>query len=482
MKVLGRKVLAMLLTLAMVLGCGAMAFADETAEPVVGDGINEYSVMIDGEFVVFPDAAPQNVDGRIMVPFRAIFEKLGADVDFDNDTRTVTAVMGGKTISFPIGGKEILIEEEGMESKTLAMDVVPFIDAKTGRTYVPTRFISEALGLSVGWDADQKTAVVIDPAPIFAGANEDFTIISKLFDASGVDMEQVYKTTGDFAVKGSMDLNLLEMLMTGEIPEGDAGMLNISMDGSMDAMQKGYDLDGSMKMPFKMSTTAEGQEVSMEMDMDIDMKMDGEAMVIYMKSSMFTEMMGVDENTWLAMDIEDAYGTAGMDVSAIMDLAENMDLEALLTESIAASADTFTTYTYESTVMGYNMIKTYLGDDAFVKTSAGGYDVYTNTIKNEDMGLDGKIVLRTKADKLADFDISFAINIEDFLSGSLKMAGSDTKAEFALTFSIPEAVELEMTVNSVMKPASGTVDVKLPADAKVLDYMETLESMMESGM
>lgn len=39
-------------------------------------------------------------------------------------------------------------------------DEKPFLDAETGRTFVPLRFVSEALDGNVAWDADNKTAVI----------------------------------------------------------------------------------------------------------------------------------------------------------------------------------------------------------------------------------------------------------------------------------------------------------------------------------
>ncbi len=45
-------------------------------------------------------------------------------------------------------------------SKINFPDQKPFIDSKTGRTYVPVRFVAEALGAKVNWIADTQTVVI----------------------------------------------------------------------------------------------------------------------------------------------------------------------------------------------------------------------------------------------------------------------------------------------------------------------------------
>ena len=65
-----RQGLALLCALAL-LGCAGPALAAE--DPGI-------SVQLDGEELVFPDAVPEAVDGRIFLPARAVFEALGAQV------------------------------------------------------------------------------------------------------------------------------------------------------------------------------------------------------------------------------------------------------------------------------------------------------------------------------------------------------------------------------------------------------------------
>lgn len=57
----------------------------------------EISLEINGE-AVETEVPPQIIDGRTMVPVRAIFELVGAEVSWDGDTKTVTGTKDGTTV------------------------------------------------------------------------------------------------------------------------------------------------------------------------------------------------------------------------------------------------------------------------------------------------------------------------------------------------------------------------------------------------
>ncbi len=61
----------------------------------------EVSVYLFGEKLLF-DVPPQIINGRTLVPMRKIFESLGATVDWNGDTKTATSVREDKTIILTI--------------------------------------------------------------------------------------------------------------------------------------------------------------------------------------------------------------------------------------------------------------------------------------------------------------------------------------------------------------------------------------------
>ena len=141
----------------------------------------QLSVQLNGAYVHFADAQPEKVNGRVMVPFRAIAEALGAEVDYN--AGAITAKKNGETLSFALGGKQLTITDDstGKVIKTTAVDSAPY--KKGGRTYVPVRFFAEAFGLTVQWDQDMQTAVLYDRAALVSDIDSKFTVLNKWIKA-----------------------------------------------------------------------------------------------------------------------------------------------------------------------------------------------------------------------------------------------------------------------------------------------------------
>lgn len=112
----------------------------------------KYKILLNGEYLTF-DQPPINRDSRILVPMRAIFEALGADVQWDNDLRKATGVLENSNVSLIIGSKTAYAN-----GKAIELDTPAIIENK--RTLVPVRFISESLNAVVDWDSDTNTAVI----------------------------------------------------------------------------------------------------------------------------------------------------------------------------------------------------------------------------------------------------------------------------------------------------------------------------------
>lgn len=74
-------------------------------------------------------------------------------MDWDASTRTVTAVKGSTTVKLTYGTSAARVN--GM---TVKLDVAP-MDIQ-GRTFVPLRFVSEALGAEVGYDGKRQVVAV----------------------------------------------------------------------------------------------------------------------------------------------------------------------------------------------------------------------------------------------------------------------------------------------------------------------------------
>jgi len=95
------------------------------------------------------EVAPEIINARTFVPVRFIAEAFGANVGWDPATKTVTIKSDGKTIQLTIGKTSATVD-----GKAYTLDAAPYI--KNSRTMVPVRFISEALGLNVYYEAQKK--------------------------------------------------------------------------------------------------------------------------------------------------------------------------------------------------------------------------------------------------------------------------------------------------------------------------------------
>ncbi|MCI3920363.1 stalk domain-containing protein [Paenibacillus sp. TRM 82003] len=92
---------------------------------------------------------PINREGSLLVPLRAIFEALGADVTYDPSSQTIEGIRGGTTVQLRVGSVNALRNGEPM---TLAQPPA-LVD---GSAFVPIRFIVESLGADVAWDAESR--------------------------------------------------------------------------------------------------------------------------------------------------------------------------------------------------------------------------------------------------------------------------------------------------------------------------------------
>lgn len=96
------------------------------------------------DFSKYDNVMPTIVDGRTLIPVRALAESLGAVVTYDESTREITIVLSGKTIQLRLDSAQATVN--GVPN---TLDVPAA--AIGGRTMIPLRFVGEAFGKTVGW-------------------------------------------------------------------------------------------------------------------------------------------------------------------------------------------------------------------------------------------------------------------------------------------------------------------------------------------
>ncbi|HKX18965.1 MAG TPA: copper amine oxidase N-terminal domain-containing protein [bacterium] len=94
--------------------------------------------------------------GRVLVPLRGVFERLGASVTWAPASQTVLAQRDTTSVSLKIGSSQAFVNGQAQ-----VVDVPPMLVG--GRTMIPLRFVSQALGARVHWDAATATVQITNP-------------------------------------------------------------------------------------------------------------------------------------------------------------------------------------------------------------------------------------------------------------------------------------------------------------------------------
>ncbi len=113
---------------------------------------NDISVVLNGNELSF-EQPPYIENGTTRVPMRKIFEALGATVDYNASTKTITAKKGDTSVELVAGASSAKIN-----GKQTALSAS--VTNKNGSTMVPLRFVSEALGAEVAWDGTSRTITI----------------------------------------------------------------------------------------------------------------------------------------------------------------------------------------------------------------------------------------------------------------------------------------------------------------------------------
>ncbi len=138
--------------------CAALLVACAVAAPV-GAAAQSVTVVVNGQAIQF-DQPPVVQAGRVFVPLRGVFERLGASVVYSNGQINATA--HGTSVSLTIGSLQATVA-----GRPETLDVAPFLAGE--RTLVPLRFVASALGASVNWN-DSTSTVTISAANRQPGA------------------------------------------------------------------------------------------------------------------------------------------------------------------------------------------------------------------------------------------------------------------------------------------------------------------------
>lgn len=155
MKKISKSILCFLLIIMVV--SGTIVLASAPADVVVSLTIDNPIMEVNGadtEIDPGRGTKPMIVNGRTLVPIRAIIEAFGGTVGWNESSKTVQLQMEGNTIQLGIGGTTAYLNNQAQ-----TLDVAPVIYNE--RTMLPIRFVAEGFHLGVAWDGSTKTVYII---------------------------------------------------------------------------------------------------------------------------------------------------------------------------------------------------------------------------------------------------------------------------------------------------------------------------------
>ena len=329
------------LTLVVILSLSMVFCALAAEEPI--------KVAINDNYIDFTDAAPIAMDGRTMVPVRAIFEALNAEVRYHPITGEITATFpDGSVMTLTIDSDKLVVAPVDGEPVATVMDVAPWIDTAASRTYIPARFVAEATGLAVDWDGTNRIVHVTDYAALAAEFDKNFTLLNEVNAISG------------------------------KLPAGKNMYMDVNM--YMDMEDTVVDFSGGMKF----------NETAFSAAFDLNTNVPG------VENLSITAAADLKSNT-LYLELTDIAPLLGLTAPATGDLWGTLDLGLLidpaLLEMDAAKVGTSVGEIFETALsMGYtaelgmspttyarllnDLMVAFYGDDVATKTTANGATTY----------------------------------------------------------------------------------------------------------
>lgn len=451
----------------------------------------QINVMINGQCVKFSDAVPQVTEGRTMVPFRAIFESLGAEFSYEGGK--IHAALGDTALDLTIGSNT-MTRTTGGKTETIEMDCAPYVQG--GRTYVPMRFIGQALDYSMSWDSYYNTAVLIDTNALAEKIDKDFTIYNKLAAKSALT-DKTQKSTGS----GRADVTLFDTLNGDKTGKATCSYdLAASTAGASGKLEYDFSelwalIEGYIPMPLDLAGEEEYAQalelVKSLMKGSAEVRMDLEKGKVYLSMPGLFEAMGsymedagvqIPKDAWLSASLGDSD-----DLDEVTGLLKQTSTIGKLLTVTAGSANYRAAENYDSILKYAEWYDKLFGDAKFTRKG----NAYVLTMTKEDLealvGQDGytgqdldalsKFDFTLTVKDNGDMDVSYQarvamagseVNLGDFMDVSVKGSTRDGKTEETMEVHIKNVLKATVTLQQTVTETDTAPETTPPKDALVL--------------
>jgi len=464
MKQILKRFTAILSTFTMIAGISVTALAAES---------DDMQLQINGEMIAFDNLKPINRKNRVFVPLRDTLQQMGATVDYDDTLHLTTAQRGDTTIQFHPGETNVTVIKNGVE-KNLETSMV----ISSGNTYIPIRFLGEAFDYPVGWDAEQKAALLIDTDKLLADAGS-FSIINRYMEYTRKFAEQPYVFKGTFSFELDMpyDETTRELMpITGSgtfegISEQDKQNMSLAMQLNTEGLKKYI----ATEAPDEETSEIANAVVNALENIEINYITDISTGKIYFQSPAFA-FACMDGNAWYYIDLNEIYASMGMDVdfSELVEMTkgDNFNFEYYIKNALASIPLT-SVNDYNDFQQSIGGFVTLFGDNSFQQQADG----YTSQFNFSENGADIHFTLKILEDnsEISGYDMNITVGTggTNYITASANQ--NDTNATVTFNLNVPDMLTMVFNCGMTMEATNQTA-LSQPS-GNTINIMDTLEDI-----
>lgn len=144
---------------------------------------------------------PVQIEGRVLVPIREVFEAMHASVQWHAASKTVTIQYKNTTVLLTVNDKKAMVNGMAQYMDVPAQHI-------NGKVMIPVRFVSEALGMSVVWKGTDRSVWIKEPVtnipeqttgPSYTGNmnKHELTVPEATYDRSSISSVTVDSHQGE---------------------------------------------------------------------------------------------------------------------------------------------------------------------------------------------------------------------------------------------------------------------------------------------
>ena len=363
------------------------------------------------------------------------------NVEWNAEERSITAINDEKKIFLAIGELEATVENIASgdsEKEVITLDSAPVI--LNNRAMVPVRFVAESIEKKVGWDATERTVIIIDSEKLIKEFEEATPQLKKLME---IETETIESFKTDSTIEGKL----------------------VYKDSENSSNNETVNLEGNMEI---------NMNKNKEMEFDLDLEFSGKGTIYEaLKESGYEEikvkLIMTEESTYIMLNVdgEEVWGDMGKDTSmeVISELStvptSNMTYDAFA-EMIDAqlSEVELDATTYASLKQSIELLKVLFSEENLKITESSS----TTTVKfNFDF-----VQLASAMNSIMDEEIEIPEGTELRVEITEKIKNKkveSNKIVFEMAMDIPESnesLDIECTLDMDYKSTNSDFEIKLP--------------------